>query len=157
MSGSVPNNFVSQNGVTTLADSQLNTAVQTDQTATQLRGFVGIVGMAVSLQGLSSAGDGGSGLFYWNTGTFTDDGITTIVPYGATGQGAWIRAPGLYSIPKYTVSGLPSVAAANQGAVAYATNGRNTGEGAGSGTGCLCTVNSAGIWAAVYSGVAVTS
>lgn len=59
--------------------------------------------------------------------------------------------------PKYTVATLPTVTAANQGQFAYATNGRNTGEGSGAGTGCVVTVNSAGIWAAVWSGVHVVS
>jgi hypothetical protein len=57
----------------------------------------------------------------------------------------------------YTGSTLPAVTSANQGQMAYVTNGRNSGEGAGSGTGCLVTVNSAGIWAAVWSGIAVTT
>lgn len=59
--------------------------------------------------------------------------------------------------PVYTVATLPAVTASNQGQVAYVTNGRNTGEAAGAGTGCLVTVNKNGIWAAVWSGVAVTS
>jgi len=57
----------------------------------------------------------------------------------------------------YTGGTLPPVTSANQGMIAYVTNGRNSGEGAGGGTGCLVTVNSAGIFAAVWSGVAVTT
>ena len=57
---------------------------------------------------------------------------------------------------QYTFATLPAVTSANQGQVAYVINGRNPAEGAGVGTGCLATVNSAGIWAAVWSGTVVT-
>ena len=94
MSG-VPSNNVSANGVGSILDSQLNTFVQTDQTVAQLRGFQAVTGMAVLLQGTNAPGDGGAGLFYWNTGSFTDDGINTIVPWGAQGAGGWLRAGGI--------------------------------------------------------------
>jgi len=156
MSGS-PSNFVSSNGVGVISDSNLNAIVQTGQTAAILRGFTGISGMSVTLPGLSSAGDGGAGLFYWSSGTYTDNGTTVIVPNGATGQGAWLRAASRFLAPLYTVAALPAVVAANQGQFAYATNGRNTGEGSRAGTGCLVTCNSAGVWAAVWSGVQVVA
>ena len=57
----------------------------------------------------------------------------------------------------YTVATLPSVTGSNTGAVAFASNARNTGEGAGVGTGCLVTVNNAGTWISVWSGVAPTT
>lgn len=60
------------------------------------------------------------------------------------------------AIAKYKVADLPTPTE-GQGSVAYALDGRNTGEGAGAGTGCLVTYNSAGVWAAVWSGVAVTA
>jgi len=63
----------------------------------------------------------------------------------------------LQLLPQFTVANLPAVTAANQGYFAYATNGRNTGEGSGSGTGCMVTVNKNGVWAAVWSGAAVQS
>jgi hypothetical protein len=92
MSGNIQNS-VSVNGVGVVLDTLLNAFVQTDQTAAQLRGFVGITGMAVLLQGISAPGDGAGGMFYWNVGTaFVDDNNNTIVPYGAVGQGAWLRA-----------------------------------------------------------------
>jgi hypothetical protein len=53
----------------------------------------------------------------------------------------------------YTVSALPSCAV---GQSAFATNGRNNGEAAGAGTGLNVTCNSAGVWIAPWSGVAVT-
>lgn len=55
------------------------------------------------------------------------------------------------------VANLPVFAGAKVGAMAYAVNGRNNGEGAAAGTGCLVTLNSAGVWQAVWSGVAVTA
>lgn len=58
---------------------------------------------------------------------------------------------------KYTVSSLPAVTAANQGLVAYAIDGRNSGEAAGAGSGCLVSVNKSGTWTATWSGVTVTS
>lgn len=58
----------------------------------------------------------------------------------------------------YTVALLPTPTAIGQ--VAFASNGRNTGEGAAAGTGCLVQiqVKSAILtWCAVWSGVAVTA
>jgi hypothetical protein len=89
----LPFNSVSTNGVGVVPDAQLNSYVQTCQTAAQLRGFVGITGMAVDLQGITSPGDGFGGLFYWENGNaFTDNNSTVIVPPGAAGEGAWLLA-----------------------------------------------------------------
>ncbi len=94
MSGSVPFNWVSSNGVGVVPDALLNSYVQGCQTAAQLRAFVGITGMSVELQGIASPGDGLGGLFYWENGNnFTDNNSTVIVPPGAAGQGAWLLAP----------------------------------------------------------------
>ena len=90
MSGGAPSNAVSSNGVGVVPDSLLNAFVQTDQTAAQLRGFIGITGMSAMLQGVYAPGDGGGGLFYWASGSYTDNNSSVIVPYGATGQGAWL-------------------------------------------------------------------
>lgn len=60
----------------------------------------------------------------------------------------------------YTVATLPAVVLGDVGSVAFASNGRNTGEGGGNGTGCLVQVqNKAGTatWCAIWSGVAVTA
>lgn len=157
MSGILPTNVQSANGSGVVTGQQLNSYAQWCANITQLRGFVGLTGMVVMLQGITAAGDGGAGLFYYAQGSsYTDDGVNTIVPTAATGQGAWLRAYSFYSAPKYLKAALPVVTSGNQGQLAYCSNGRNTGEGAGSGTGCLVTVNSAGVWAAVWSGVAVT-
>jgi Chaperone of endosialidase len=102
-----PVNAVSSNGVGVVPDSLLNAFVQTDATAAQLRGFVGINGMAAALQGITAPGDGNAGIFYWSTGNFTDDNLNTIVPYAAAGQGAWLRCG--QSFPSLIVDGDPSI------------------------------------------------
>ena len=158
MSGSnTPVNVVSANGVAAILDANLNAMVQTDANLTTLRGFVGITGMTVILQGGNAAGDGLTGIFYWATGAYTDDSQDVIVPSAAIGQGAWLRARMLRPVPSYTVAGLPVTTATNAGDLAYATNGRNSAETAGNGRGCLVSVNSAGVWIAVWSGVAVVA
>lgn len=92
MSGSVPSNFVSVNGIGAVTDANLNTLAQVDPTATALRGFIGMTNMAVLLLGITAPGDGNGGVFYWANGTgYVDDNLDTIVPYGATDQGAWLR------------------------------------------------------------------
>lgn len=97
MSGNSPINSVQANGVGVILDGQLNAYVQVSADVTALRTFPAISGMAVFLTGTASAGDGGAGLFYWATGTYTDDaGVTTVVPYGNPG-GAWLRDPTLVS------------------------------------------------------------
>jgi len=60
-------------------------------------------------------------------------------------------------LPMTTVALLPAVTAANAGSIAWASNARNVGEGAGAGTGTLVEVNSAGTWLSVWSGVAPTT
>ena len=102
MSSALPANVVSFNGVGVVSDSQLNANVQGSQNVNQLRSFVGLSGMSVMIQGTAAPGDGGVGLFYWNPGNYTDDGVNVIVPYAAAGQGAWLR-----SIP--TSSGSTSI------------------------------------------------
>lgn len=88
----IPSNAVQVNGVGVLTDDELNTLVQVDQTAAQLRGFTGVTGMAVIMMGATAVNDGQGGIYYWQTGTaFIDNGTTVIVPPGASGQGAWLR------------------------------------------------------------------
>jgi len=70
--------------------------------------------------------------------------------------GTFAAAGSLGSFSRRPLATAPTMTAAWQGSQIYITNGRNSGEGAGLGTGCLCTVNSAGVWAAIWSGVAVT-
>lgn len=87
----VPALAVYQSGPVAVTGDNLNTFVQTAQTANQLRTITGLPGMAVLLQGISAAGDGLGGFFYWNVAaTATDDNSDTLVPYG-TYPGAWLR------------------------------------------------------------------
>ena len=91
-----PANVVSQQGLGVVSGDQLNTYVQWTNGIAQLRGIVGLPGMEVTIPGLSAAGDGGYGTFYWSAGTYTDNGTSVIVPnaavlpFGAT-AGAWLR------------------------------------------------------------------
>lgn len=79
------------NGPTAVSGDQLNTFMQTCDTAAQLRYLIGAAGMSVFLRGINAANDGDGGAFYWNsTATGPDDDINTIVPFGA-GAGAWVR------------------------------------------------------------------
>lgn len=80
------------NGLSTVTADQLNTMMQTCDNVAQLRAFVGITGIEVTIRGYTAIGDGGQGTFYWNaSGTAADDGgVTTVVPNGAT-LGCWIR------------------------------------------------------------------
>jgi hypothetical protein len=57
-------------------------------------------------------------------------------------------------LTSYTVAGLPAVAPA--GAQAYATNGRNTGQGVGAGSGTMVIGNGL-VWNSVWSGLQVTA
>jgi len=91
MSGSLPTNYVSANGVAVILDSNLNAAVQLVPTAAAARGFIAISSMTIVLQGVSAPNDGQGGVFYWVVGNYTDDGVNTLVPSGAIGQGAWLR------------------------------------------------------------------
>ena len=90
MSVPIPQRYVQGQGAVS-ADG-LNTFIQGVSTAPQLRGFVGITGMAVYLYGIAFPNDGGGGLFQWNaTSTAPDNNATIIVPNG-TIKGAWILA-----------------------------------------------------------------
>jgi hypothetical protein len=70
----------------------------------------------------------------------------------ATLYAAEQQRPQAFVAPPVTT--LPTVTSANAGQLAFLTNGRNTGQAAGAGTGTLCVVNNAGVWIAVWSGVA---
>jgi hypothetical protein len=74
---------------------------------------------------------------------------------GAGGTAVWAEIPG--PVFRGTVVNLPARAGTYAGMRAFATNARNGVEGAGAGTGCYCTLNSAGAWLADWSGLAVTA
>lgn len=92
---SIPSLAVQTNGGPAVSGDQLNTYQQTCDNMAQLRAFTGVSGIQVYARGTSTIGDGGQGVFYWNaTGTAPDDnGITTVVPSGAT-SGEWTRLGG---------------------------------------------------------------
>ena len=71
---------------------------------------------------------------------------------GASITGGLSVGGGAVGLPTYTVATLPSAAA---GVLAYATNGRKTGEGVGTGTGALVVGGSGGQWISVMSGTTV--
>lgn len=110
---------------------QLNTYLQNCPTAAYLANFVGLPGISVQILGLATVGDGGQGIFYWKTGSFTSDGVNTIVPTGAS-SGAWIRllaAAGgviIYITSIVALRQVPSVTAASTG-IAYVLTGTLTG------------------------------
>lgn len=82
---------VQQPGIGAVSADQLNTYVQTVLNFAQLRTFPALANMSVYVLGGVSASDGLQGIFYYvSSGTYTDDGTTTIVPYGAI-QGAWLK------------------------------------------------------------------
>lgn len=87
----VPALVIYQAGPVAVSGDNLNTFVQTAQTANQLRTLIGLTGMAVLLQGIGTAGDGLGGFFYWNgAATAKDDNLDVLVPNG-TLPGAWLR------------------------------------------------------------------
>lgn len=82
------------NGPIAIGGDQLNTFMQTCDTAAQMRGLIGVVGMSLYARGINSVNDGLGGDFYWNsTATGPDDNLNTIVPAGS-GSGAWVRVIG---------------------------------------------------------------
>jgi len=87
---SIPANGTFSNGIAVISGDELNTFVQGDQTAAQLRSFVGQSGMSVFLQGITTPLDGYAGMFAWISGTgYVDDNLNTIVP--SSSSGAWLR------------------------------------------------------------------
>jgi hypothetical protein len=114
----IPSNTTFSNGLGVVPDDSLNTFTQTCQTFAQLRLFVGLVGMAAIVQGGAAPGDGQGGIFYWNAGNYTDNGMTVIVPPAAFGQGAWL------AVPQVVVSPLPAGGSVGQPLL-------NTGSGTG--------------------------
>jgi hypothetical protein len=88
---SLPALAVYSDGGAPVTGDNLNTFVQTAQTAAQLRNLSGQSGMAVMLQGITQPSDGGGGLFFWDAlATDPDDNFSTIVAWG-TYPGAWVR------------------------------------------------------------------
>ncbi len=97
-------------GQTVVSADNLNSYELTCDNVSQLRGFIGTAGVQVYMRGFTSPGDGGQGVFYWNTaGTGPDDGgVTNIVPNGIN-VGCWTRIPSIKLSPS-TVNNAAGVA-----------------------------------------------
>jgi hypothetical protein len=87
-----PELFTQIQGQGTVSADNLNTYEQTCDNTTQLRAYIGTQGIQVFLRGTYTPGDGGQGVFYWNsTSLSTDDnGVTAVVPQPGV-PGAWLR------------------------------------------------------------------
>jgi hypothetical protein len=88
----VPALFVQNNGVGVVTDDNYNTFVEGGALLANLRTFTGLQNMTVVMIGTNTPGDGGQGIFYWNTSSTTSDdsGATCIAPYGVL-VGRWLR------------------------------------------------------------------
>ena len=105
----VPSNAQYRNGVLPVTGDQYNTFLQGSPSVASLRTFVGLANMQVSLLGLTTAGDGGAGTFWWNpSNTAPDDGINVIVPPAAA-SGAWNRLPTTAIFSSGDFSGPPTL------------------------------------------------
>jgi len=84
----------------------------------------------------------------------------TVTPAGGTVTAISMQQAACGNIGSFTVASLPAASGYNLGTHAFASNGRNTGEGAGNGTGTpvfVKNITSVHTWCAIWSGVAVTS
>ena len=107
-----------------------------------------------SLSSLTVAGTVSDSTVYLIAPMVTADSYAPYTPYA----GPQATAP--LSFPSYAKASLPGAALFGVGAYAFCTDGRNTGETAGAGTGCpvfVKTVSGTPTWCAVWSGVAVTN
>jgi hypothetical protein len=122
------------NGPIAVSGDQLNTFMQTCDTAAQMRGLIGVGGLSLSARGIASVNDGLGGNFYWNsTSAGPDDNLNTIVPYGAK-QGAWVRLSFtgvFYSVAN--VAALRAATVASVGAPLCYVQGYVTGADGGEG------------------------
>jgi hypothetical protein len=60
-------------------------------------------------------------------------------------------------VPLYTVAALPALGGAEHGSLAFASNAVNSGQAAGTGTGCLVYLDSAAVWRCCYTGLPPTT
>jgi hypothetical protein len=114
VSGSVPTNVVSSNGVGVISDAQANSYVQVGGVLANVRAFNNALSnMIVYLEGFTSPGDGGQGDFYWDSSSTTadDGGVTAIQPNGVT-IGRWLRLVESTTAPEWN-AGLVNAIGAN--------------------------------------------
>lgn len=102
-----------------------------------------------ALSNYSMCGDGNNTLLGAPTGGFISMRVANTSVAQASLKG--------FQVVTYTVAALPSVAAGDNGTLAFASNCRQTGEGAAAGTGCIVYVDKNGVWKAMWSGVAPTT
>lgn len=87
----IPALVVQQQGLGVITADNANTYVSGGAFVADLRGFTGITGMQVYIQGYTAQNDGGQGMFAWNTTSAgPDNGATIIMPYSSV-MGAWVR------------------------------------------------------------------
>ena len=80
----IPQNVASQQGVGVISADAANTYVQTCDTAADLRAFVGLPGMQVDLQGVSTPNDGQGGAFLWSAAATGDKPSCTFIIANST-------------------------------------------------------------------------
>ena len=110
----VPNLNLWAPGVGVFSSDWANTLMQGGCYLSNLRAFSGVQNQTVQMVGFAAISDGGQGTFVWNTGTgYVDDGgVTTIVPNGVPGNGAWLRQiPGYVAAYGSTVTSVTNIAA----------------------------------------------
>lgn len=78
------------NGAMAVTADALNTFMQTCDTLTQLRAFVGVPGLQVSVRGTGEAGDGGGGFYYWDASATGPDNNNSIIIPTAASSGGWV-------------------------------------------------------------------
>ncbi len=116
-----PQLFAQIQGQGTVSADNLNTYIQWCVNITQLRAFIGLTGMMVFVEGNSSPGDGGQGLYYWNaTSIGPDNGTTIIVPQPGV-AGAWVMLIGGFNIGPGVVGSSRNVVMSVSAASATAT------------------------------------
>ena len=106
-----------------------------------------------SISTLNALGTAGASTFYITGLMVCQDNYAPYNQYA----GPQVIQP--LSFPVYSNTNLPSASLFNVGAYAFCSNGRNTGEATGAGTGCpvfVKLVSGTPTWCAVWSGVAVT-
>ena len=111
----IPTNSVASNGVGVVSDEQLNSYLQVGGVVADLRAFGNaLTGMSCFLQGYTTVGDGGAGLFVWDPSAIAtdDNGVTTIQPYGVV-TGRWLRDDPLGTSAQEWNAGTVDVLGAN--------------------------------------------
>ena len=86
----IPALAVQQPGLGVVTADNLNTYIQGGTLLANLQSFTGISGMSCYLVGYTAIGDGGQGMWTWNSGLTSGNNTTTILPFGSL-LGGWQR------------------------------------------------------------------